>query len=302
MANTPGTPTPWAANLKDSPISTDIKKPIFAGAGILIVDDEPRIVEMIYMLCQQAGFKHIFTALDGIEALKILQRHSSEIDLLSLDIRMRGMSGLKVAEIVANTHDRIVGLVMVTGFGTEEAKKQFLALETEVGLAEKFVEKPFDAYQIINDYAEALTDVLAKRDKQLEVGVNSSLKHIQASLIATAVGLSSIQDDLASMTAKIDGLKQKIEEHIEKPPSRPSNDLNYVWALAAIFLLVTCGLAWASMYFKLPLLSVLALTSVTILVLMLIAVFDLSKGGKLSEKSLMEVIRKAFAFIARKRK
>jgi hypothetical protein len=109
-------------------------------------------------------------------------------------------------------------------------------------------------------------------------------------------------DDIFKIASKVNNIEKPVLEATERTQPKTTSDLSYVWALTVVFLLVSGGLAWASEYFHLPLLSVLALVSVTILVLMLIAVFDLSKGGKLSEKSLMEVLRKAFTFISRRRK
>lgn len=279
------------------------ENPIFRDAGILLVDDEPMFLELLKIICQKAGFKHVFTARDGIEALKVLQRHSEEIDLLSLDLAMPCMDGLKVAEIVANSHDRIVGLIMVTGLGSDEIQNDFFALGSEIGLTEKYVTKPFSTEQIISEYSEAIRDVFAKREKQLEVGVVSAFKQVKASLIANAIDLSRIQETLDSVQCRLLAIEKLVgNETPEKSQPKTVNDLSYVWALTVIFLLISGGLAWASEYFNLPLLSILALASVTILVLMLIAVFDLSKGGKLSEKSLMEVLRKAFTFISRRRK
>jgi two-component system alkaline phosphatase synthesis response regulator PhoP len=279
-----------------------LTNPIFTKAGILIVDDEEWLLEMVQLVCKQAGFKHVFTAKDGIEALRILQRNSDEIDLLSLDLNMPGMSGLKLAEIVANTHDRIVGLVMFTGFGNEEVKREFFALGSEVGVTEGFLSKPAQSEEILGAYANAIHDVFAKREKQLQIGVACELKHLKAAVVANAIDLSEIQETLGAVASKLDNVEKRVCEAFERGQPKTTSDLSYVWALTVVFLLVSGGLAWASEYFRLPLLSVLALASVTILVLMLIAVFDLSKGGKLSEKSLMEVLRKAFAFISKRRK
>lgn len=278
------------------------KNPIFQEAGILLVDDEPSILDMLKMICTEAGFGSVFTAMDGIEALRTLQRNSDKIDLLSLDLKMVGMSGLKVAEIVANSHDRIVGLVMFTGYGNEDVKRNFFAVGSEVGVAEGFLSKPAGYEEILATYADAIRDVFAKREKQLQVGVVSELKHLKAALVANAIDLSKVQESLSAVASKVDNIEKRVCETGERAQPKTASDLSYVWALTVVFLLVSGGLAWASEYFHLPLLSVLALASITILVLMLIAVFDLSKGGKLSEKSLMEVLRKAFTFISRRRK
>jgi CheY-like chemotaxis protein len=269
-------------------------------AGILLVDDEPAVLNLLEVICKQAGFKYVHIANDGIQALKLLQRHSEEIDLVSLDCMMPSMSGIKVAEIVANTHDRIVGLVMVTGFGSEELKREFFSTGTNVAIIEQFVNKPFDTDSIIEIFAEAIRDVYSKREKQLDTGVSIALRQVKNVLVSNVEELAEIKENVEKIEKKIEIIEFKLNELKTIITSKGSSDANYVWALTFLFILVTGALAWASFY--LPILSVLALASITIVVLMLIAAFDLSKGGKLSEKSLMEVLRRAFSFIGRKQK
>jgi CheY-like chemotaxis protein len=273
----------------------NMNDPIFKESGVLLVDDEPSFLEMLEVICLNAGFKHVFKAFDGIEALSVLQRNSNEIDLLCIDFAMPNMNGLKLAETVTNQHTRIVGLIMVTGLGTKEIKERFLSLSSEKTVAESFVEKPFDNQIFIRILANALRDILTKRNRQLDIVTLSTLIDINKTLTSQSGQIKKIQTNVGLIESKITTISDSINELSKNSFRKNSSDITYVLVLAALFIFVSGGLIWASFY--LPILSILALASVTLLALVLIAVFDLSKGNQLSEKSLMEVLRRSLKIL-----
>jgi hypothetical protein len=119
--------------------------------------------------------------------------------------------------------------------------------------------------------------------------------------------LSRLDDNISALKARFSALETAlsgpgggariINEQSEK---RRTADIRYVIILTGVFCAVTSALVWASTL--IPILSVFTLASFAIVVLMLVAVLDLSKGDKLSERSVMEVIRRAFKFISRRNK
>ena len=58
---------------------------------ILVIDDEASLRQTTARILQRAGFE-VTTATSGAEGLDLLDRHP--FDLVYLDIRMPGMSGL----------------------------------------------------------------------------------------------------------------------------------------------------------------------------------------------------------------
>jgi PAS domain S-box-containing protein len=60
--------------------------------GILLVDDEEHILEMLSEALGSMGYR-IFTARDGIEAVEVFQEHRDDIDLVVLDLVMPRMTG-----------------------------------------------------------------------------------------------------------------------------------------------------------------------------------------------------------------
>ena len=69
------------------------------GLSVLVVDDEPpAVAELAYLLSRDPRVGTVRTAGDGQEALRILK--NSPVDALFLDIRMPGLDGLEIAELL----------------------------------------------------------------------------------------------------------------------------------------------------------------------------------------------------------
>ena len=115
--------------------------------SILIVDDEPSILDSLGGILTDEGFE-VFTALNGYEAMKQLSRISP--DLMLLDIWMPGMDGLETLKEVRKEHPS-VPVVMITGHGTIETAVQ----ATKLG-AYDFIEKPLSIEKVVVTINNAL--------------------------------------------------------------------------------------------------------------------------------------------------
>jgi DNA-binding response OmpR family regulator len=71
-------------------------------ASILIVDDQPEILENIALVLESEGYQ-AFSASDGVEALELLQ--SRTVDLVLADIAMPRMNGYQLYERVRENPD-----------------------------------------------------------------------------------------------------------------------------------------------------------------------------------------------------
>lgn len=107
---------------------------------ILIVDDEPSIVQSLSGLLIDEGFE-VTTAGNGYEALQ--QIESNAPDLVLLDIWMPGIDGLETLQEIKKGHPH-TQVIMVTGHGTIETAVQ----ATKFG-AFDFIEKPLSIDKVI---------------------------------------------------------------------------------------------------------------------------------------------------------
>ena len=81
---------------------------------ILLVDDEKYTLDFLTKTLGDRGF-NILTAMCGEDAISIV--HKENIDLVFLDQRMPGMSGLETLKVI-KTHSPDTVVVMMTGYGT----------------------------------------------------------------------------------------------------------------------------------------------------------------------------------------
>ncbi|MFH2020640.1 MAG: response regulator [archaeon] len=118
---------------------------------ILVVDDEPHILELVKAVLETDEFE-VATASGGTEALKILDK--SKPDLVLLDMMMPMMSGREVCEkIRANPKTKNLKVIFLTVARFSETGKKVLE-EMKVS---DYITKPFENQDLINRVKKALS-------------------------------------------------------------------------------------------------------------------------------------------------
>ena len=115
--------------------------------SILIVDDEPSILQSLGGLLSDEGFE-IITASNGYEALKIIDRESP--DLVLLDIWMPGIDGIETLKEIKKDNPYIQ-VIIITGHGNIETAVK----ATKLG-AFDLIEKPLSIDRVIVSINNAL--------------------------------------------------------------------------------------------------------------------------------------------------
>jgi len=141
------------------------------GTHILIVDDEPRMVDFIRMNLAVEGVQ-VFSASNGVEALDMVRRHI--LDLIILDVMMPQLDGFETLRMLREFSS--VPVIMLTAKGEEEDKVRGL----ELG-ADDYVTKPFGARELVSRVKAVLRRVqsitspgeaVLKIDERLSVDFN----------------------------------------------------------------------------------------------------------------------------------
>ena len=107
-------------------------------ARILVVDDEPKIVQLVRDYLERAGFA-VSTARDGHEAL--MRAHQERPDLIVLDLGLPQLDGLEVTRRLRR--DSGVPIIMLTARDDETDK----VVGLELG-ADDYVTKPFSPREL----------------------------------------------------------------------------------------------------------------------------------------------------------
>ncbi len=108
-------------------------------ATILVVDDEPRIVQLVRDYLEHGGFA-VLTASDGPAALRTAR--TGRPDLVVLDLGLPGLDGLDVARTLRR--DGAVPIIMLTA-RTDESDK---LVGLELG-ADDYLTKPFSPKELV---------------------------------------------------------------------------------------------------------------------------------------------------------
>jgi len=119
-------------------------------ATILVVDDEPMLLELFAAWLDVIGCKKVFTAANGEIALALLQRES--IDLLLTDVRMPVMDGLALVRRLGELQGSLPSIVFVSGFGDVDRREMY-ALGVEA-----FIAKPFDRKELLTVLENAVAE------------------------------------------------------------------------------------------------------------------------------------------------
>ncbi len=109
------------------------------GETILVVDDEPTIVEVVELYLRREGFE-VVTAADGPSALRQIEQRRP--DLVVLDLMLPGLGGLEIAQRL-RAQGRLP-IIMLTARG-EEADR---VVGLELG-ADDYVVKPFSPRELV---------------------------------------------------------------------------------------------------------------------------------------------------------
>ncbi len=117
-------------------------------AGILIVDDDPRVIAGIKRLLRQETFQ-CFGASSAGEALDFLQRQ--RVDLVISDEKMPGMSGHQLLALVARRYPDTMRM-MLTG----HADLDIAVKAINEGRIYRFLLKPVSATELITAIRQAL--------------------------------------------------------------------------------------------------------------------------------------------------
>jgi len=129
--------------------------------NLLVVDDEPQILQAVSGILQDEGFE-VITAPDGETALKVVSEGNP--DLVLLDIALPGKDGLEVLQELKTRYPTLP-VVMISAYGSvENAVKA-----TRLG-AYDFIEKPPHADNILLTVRNALEMArLAEENRRLRL-------------------------------------------------------------------------------------------------------------------------------------
>jgi two-component system response regulator ResD len=172
-----------------------------ANGIVLVVDDEPTIVEVVSRYMERAGYETLGAA-DGPEALRLAEERDP--DLIVLDLMLPGIDGLEVMRRLHERPGAPVPVILLTARGEESDRL--------VGLrrgADDYVVKPFSPAELVARVDAVLRRVSPPTEETpppIEVGplrIDPSMRSV--SLDGEEVSLTQREFDLLAYLASHPG-------------------------------------------------------------------------------------------------
>ncbi|WP_134685128.1 response regulator transcription factor [Brevibacillus migulae] len=205
-------------------------------SAILIVDDEPQMLEILSSYLQKEGY-HVFTAENGQAALDYMDTYS--IELVILDLMLPDISGEEICREIRKTSR--VPLLMLTAKSGEADRVRGL----EIG-ADDYLVKPFSPrelvarvrailrrsgeYQVLSDIVEMGDLLVSLREKRVtKKGKPIDMTPSEFRLLTTLLrypGRTWTRDELVEEVLGLDfeGNDRTIDTHVKNVRQKIEDD------------------------------------------------------------------------------
>ncbi|WP_312648311.1 response regulator transcription factor [Aminipila sp.] len=206
---------------------------------VLIVDDEPKIVEAVVAYLEKSGYNP-FAAYNGEKALTLFDNVNP--DLVVLDLMLPRISGEEICKIIRRNSR--VPIIMLTAKISEEEKINGL----NIG-ADDYVTKPFSPRELMarinsllrraDEGVSPLFHIMSWNDNDLQIDLNSytvkksgvsvNLTRIEFKLLCTLIKYPKkifTREELIDIVlgADYDGFERTIDSHIKNLRSKIEDD------------------------------------------------------------------------------
>lgn len=135
--------------------------PLGLGETVLLVEDEPAILNMGKIMLEQLGYRVLATDRPD-EAIRMAEEHAGEIQLLLTDVVMPNMNGRDLAERLHSLYPGMKSLFM-SGYTAD-----VIAHRGVLGKSVNFLQKPFSLRDLAVKVRQALKEV------EVEIGSKKS--------------------------------------------------------------------------------------------------------------------------------
>ncbi len=143
---------PAGAEGERRPLSMTVRAGDWRGEGlVMVVDDEEVVRRTATAAMERLGFD-VLVAVDGCEAVKLIEERGADVRVVLLDMTMPKMDGLETFLELKRIHPNL-RVILSSGYNEQEATNRF----TGEGLA-GFIQKPYSSKQL----AELIRGVLGE--------------------------------------------------------------------------------------------------------------------------------------------
>ncbi len=143
--------------------------------NILVIDDEPIVLDSCRKILRQEGFE-VKGAMNGREGLKKIEE--DKYDAVLVDWKLPEIDGMEVLRIIKKNHPDII-VVMITGYPSVESAVKAMKL----GVSD-YVSKPFTPDELKDVLIKAIehSRIVKKEEPEIETAIETEAKRIIAGI------------------------------------------------------------------------------------------------------------------------
>ena len=120
------------------------------GKTVLVIDDEPSILELLKDVFTEANFK-VIEAPNPMEGIELYRQHHDAVTMVILDYSMPGMDGKSTFEELVKIKNDVM-VVLCSGYTEEEIKSAFGEVHPQ-----SFIQKPYKPSQLLETVSKVMS-------------------------------------------------------------------------------------------------------------------------------------------------
>ncbi|MCB1202721.1 MAG: response regulator [Verrucomicrobiae bacterium] len=200
---------------EDSPLDAP---PLADMSAILVVDEDPAFqLGLKTFLREYVGFEKVFIARNGQEALDFIRAEPS-IEVVTLDYRMPGMSGIEVLTSLRTQASRPIAVLMITGHPSDELEAEYRAQGTEMLLTTHFLTKPVQFEKLEPVVLAAHEEVITtkRRLREREIAAAAAKDVVESGTTEDETLSPGLAERLDRQLERLDTLEQEVKSQRRK--------------------------------------------------------------------------------------
>lgn len=178
--------------------------------GILVVDNDKRIIALLKEILHEADYKNVFTSYSAAEALGELVVNKDLIYVVILDINILCMEHEDFVKYLSSVHKTLVGIIILKSSAIKESSAEFLRLSHANVNYVGYIAKPFRPDKLLAETHKALDVIHQKRKAHSDAltNINENIHKINERIIRIEKKLQHV-DNIQSLKQGIESLLRK---------------------------------------------------------------------------------------------
>lgn len=183
----------------------------------MVVDDDSMVRDILIQYLNEFGYKNVFSAKNGADALKMIRNPKFRLDVVISDWEMPKVNGLTLLRALRRDPARSnVKFLMVSSQASRERQKITQAIKSDV---DAYIIKPFRS-QLLKEKLDSLVSEISPVDAKLVIEFVNSYHRvgwIGKALSLCKVGMEKFPEnhEIAFLTGKSLFLDSQLDEAID---------------------------------------------------------------------------------------